>query len=128
MKRFRRRNNFVWLVLILTLLMSLMVNACGSDDSSEWTTVQPLMRLIIENQTDQVLTIYIENLNLGNVEPGGNITRDKFPMMEHLIKALNAQGEVIFSETYTFKTKDKYHLQETDEQVYKAVIPPLENK
>ena len=87
----------------------------------------PIFDLMIENQTDQILTIYMysDTHPIGKAEPGKTVTtqiegnRGAYP-----IKAKNAQGEVVFSETYSFKT----NLQRVDTRVYKAVIPPLQNK
>ena len=88
------------------------------------------MRLIIENRSDQVLTIYHDNYQVGSVEPGGRIDDDNTSMNtgRYPIEAKNAQGEVVFSETFTFKPKDKYHLQQVEERVYRAVIPPITTK
>ena len=84
--------------------------------------------IIIENQTDQVLTIYNEsNYEIGSVEPGEQITmvNQGIDMGYYPIEAKNTEGEVVFLETFTFKTKDKYHLERIQERIYKAVIPPL---
>ena len=95
----------------------------------------PLIDIIIENQTDQVLTIYYAGGGspLGDIAPGEQVTiKRDMNLGEYPITAKNAQGEIVFSETYTFMLDDKYHLQETDEvhegvvKVYKAVIPPLQ--
>jgi len=90
------------------------------------------MRLIVENQTTQLLTIYLydEKHKAGSVEPGGKliIENQSLDSGRYPVIAKNIQGEIIFSETYTFMPNDKYHLQEIEERVYKAVIPPLQNK
>ena len=91
---------------------------------------------MIENQTDQVLTIYIGSRGspTGVAAPGHSITTDiDGNSGKYLITAKNDKGEILFSETFTFMPSDKYHLQETNQKVkgtaavYKAVIPPLQN-
>ncbi|MFC2007554.1 hypothetical protein ACFLVB_03030 [Chloroflexota bacterium] len=134
MKSYRLRNSMVWLTLILMLIISLVASGCGSDYAKSPTEPvgggSPLMRLVVENQTDQVLTIHFENLSSDSVEPGGQIILRNLSMNSgsYPIIAKNPQGETVFSETFTFKTEDKYHLQELEERVYKAVIPPLQIK
>jgi hypothetical protein len=96
----------------------------------------PSFKLIVENQTEYTLTIYVNDYKMGNVSPGTQISDSPFGIDTGAfhIKAKNTKGEIVFSETYTFKSKDKYRLIEIDEKhkgvtkVYKAVIPPLENK
>ncbi|MFC1902104.1 hypothetical protein ACFLX3_04175 [Chloroflexota bacterium] len=102
----------------------------------------PLFSLIIENQSDHVLTIYHGSVidiatnqvswatnPIGDVSPGQQITIENMSLNSgwYPIKAIDRQGETIFSEIYTFKTKDKYHLQRIEERLYKGVIPPLGN-
>jgi len=86
--------------------------------------------------TDQVLTIYYSSggSSLGEIAPGEQVTtKHDMNLGEYPITAKNAQGEIVFSETYTFMPEDKYHLIELDVRhegvvkVYKAVIPPLTN-
>ncbi len=127
MKVCRRRNSMVWLSLILILSLSSMANACGTTEPVGGGS--RLFDMVIENQTDRVLTIYYDKTyEVGVIEAGGSITqkvsmnRGSYP-----ITAKNTQGEVVFSETFTFIPDDKYHLQKIEEQVYKAVIPPLQS-
>lgn len=117
----------VWLSLIMVFVLTLMTSGCG--------TTEPVgggsrfFDILIENQTDQVLTIFDENYEVGSAEPGEQIIMKNQSMnrYRHTIKAANAEGEIVFSEIYTLSPNDKYHLQEIEERLYKAVIPPLED-
>ena len=116
-----QRGISLWLGLILVLTVILVASvAC-------WGS--PLMDLIIENQTAQVLTVYVDDYEVGDVGPGGQIIWADAPgnMSRYIIEAKNTQGEAVFSETFTFETRDKYHLQQIKDGVYKAVIPPLQS-
>ncbi len=118
-----RRNVIVRLGLTLMLAFMLGASAGCIYQGS------PLMDLIIENQTKRVLKIAVNDYPVGEVQPSAQITRKNVDMNmgEYVVEAKNAQGEVVFSETYTFNPNDKHHLQKMGDRVYKAVIPPLEN-
>jgi hypothetical protein len=111
----RQKRFIVWLGLLLMLMViSASSVAC-------WGS--PLFDLMIENQTGQTLTVFIDGLRIGEVGPGGQITRKNTPwdIGEYLIEAKNAQGEVIFDETLT-----RSDMQRIDnKRIYKATIPPL---
>ena len=117
----QQRRVVLWLglIMMLTLILVASVACWGS----------PLMDLIIENQTTQVLTVYVDDHEVGDVGLGGQITWADAPgnMSRYIIEAKNTKGETVFSETFTFETKDKYHLQQIKDGVYKAVIPPLQS-
>lgn len=93
----------------------------------------PIFGLIIENQTSQTLTVYVDSRGnaSGIAQPRKAITTEiNGNSGRYLITAKNAQGEIVFSETYTFMPDDKYHLELIDGRVregvasvYKAVIP-----
>lgn len=109
---------------IKTVLLSLILILIGLLAVSSGCVGSPIFDLVIENQTDQVLTIYMysDTHPVGKVEPGKTIiTQIEGNRGEYPIKAKNVAGEVVFSETYSFKT----NLQRIDGRVYKAVIPPL---
>lgn len=116
---FRQRKAFAYLGLVIVLLV-ILISAIGC------TCGQPIVEIIIENQADQVLTIYYAGggTPLGNIASGEQVTIKrnadigKFP-----IQARNAQGEIVFSRVYTLN-----NLQKIDERTYKAVIPPLQNQ
>ena len=75
-------------------------------------------QLVIENQTKQVLTVYIYGDPIGNVEPDKQITR-AMPGTEihYLVTAKNSQGEVIFSKTLT-----RSEMKDLGNNTFKVVI------
>lgn len=80
-----------------------------------------LADLSIENQTNQVLTIILDEMIVGRVQPGAVINNDfDIGFSEYLIEAKNAQGEIVFSQSYVFKD-----FQKIGDGTYKVVIPPL---
>jgi hypothetical protein len=111
--------------LLLTIIaVSLQLSGC-------WGS--PAIGIVIENQTDEVLTVHFLGGNRGyDVAPRQQVVVEgpgntgNYPIV-----AKNENGEIVFSETYTFMPEDKYHLVETNLQrrgvvkVYKAIIPPL---
>jgi hypothetical protein len=109
-------------LILVTNLALLLIAAMGCKS----TYADPAYDLIIENQTNQVLTIYTFDTSLvGQVEPGKTIMTYFASYFSNIpIKAENTQREIVFSETYTMQDS-KYHLQKVDKSVYKAVIPPL---
>ncbi len=139
MRSYRRRRILLWLssiIMLIVMLLNVVGCNCNNDTTSEHLLIEPAVDIVIENQTDQVLTIYVDSRGnpTGIVEPGKSVTTGAGSNSgRYLITAKNAQGEIVFSETYTFMPEDKYHLQKTDEvhkgvvAVYKAVIPPLQN-
>ncbi|MBM2832779.1 MAG: hypothetical protein HW414_1831 [Dehalococcoidia bacterium] len=74
--------------------------------------------LAIENQTEEVLTIYWLDNKLGSVEPGRQIVKRGIPsnIGRQLIVAKNAQGETVFSKKLLF-----LEMERTDNG-YKVVI------
>jgi hypothetical protein len=58
----------------------------------------------IINQTDQNLTVFINNQKIGDVKPNEKIKNKVLSatFREYVLEAKNFQGEVIFSKTYTF--------------------------
>jgi len=82
------------------------------------------LELIIENQTDQTLYITVNDYEVGEVSSNATITRSDTPDMgEFIIEGKNTQGEVVFSKIYTYK-----NLVRIKNWVYKAVIPPIQNR
>ncbi len=102
-------------MLMLTLILT--ASACGIYHDF------PLRDLVIENQTNQVLTIILDDVLVGEVRPGDKITANDFPIgfSEYVIEAKDAQGEIVFSRSYVFED-----FQKVDDGVYKVVIPPLQ--
>jgi hypothetical protein len=102
-----------WGSLILIILAILISSsACGG-----------IFSLIIENQTAQSLTIYVETKNYGTVEPGRQIIVKENPedVSRFSIVAKNVQGDTIFSKVLT-----REQMQKIDVRVYKVIIPPLD--
>ncbi len=58
MESYRCSNSTIWLISTMLFIISLMAVGCGSDSTKPTTEPVrgdlPLMRLIIENQTEQV--------------------------------------------------------------------------
>ena len=112
---------------IMAVLLSLLIILTGC------TCAEPLVDIVIENQTDQVLTIYYAGggAPLGDIAPGEQITiKRDMNIGEYPITAKNRQGKVVFSQVYSFTT----NLERIDGKgaspygrIYKGVIPPLEN-
>ena len=116
MKNYRRGKSIVWLSCVLVLTSMLIAPSgciCG----------RTITDIIIENQTDQVLTIYYKDTaRIGDVGPGQKITISVDGSFgEYILTAKNAQGEVVFSQVYSFTT----NLEKIDGRTYKGVIPPL---
>ena len=83
------------------------------------------MDLLIENQTEQLLTIYVHGEKISDVQPRAQINiMSDMNVGVYEIEARNSQGEIVFSEIYTYNPNDKYHLQKIGDGVYKAVILP----
>ncbi len=101
-------------VLILSTMLIVIGCTCGN-----------LFDMVIENHTDQILTIYSGEREIGDVEPGEQIVVKDLVVDfgKYLIIAKNTQGEVVFSETYSFKT----NLEKINGRTYKGIIPPLKS-
>jgi hypothetical protein len=108
----------VLMVVPLPLAILLVSSGCAPVEPAVYGV--PSFDIVVENQTDQVLTIYEERFSRGEVAPKGQIAFEGVGG-EWLITAENAHGEEVFSEVFTFKT----NLIQIDRRTYKAVIPPL---
>ncbi|MFC1955424.1 hypothetical protein ACFLWZ_02655 [Chloroflexota bacterium] len=106
--------SLVWLLIITAMLVAFGGCRCGNLD-----------RIIIENQSDQALTIYAgTSYRVGDLDPGQQITINKDPALGPLhITALNTQGEVVFDKEYSYSSD----LIQIKSREYKAIIPPLQN-
>jgi hypothetical protein len=117
MKGYGRRNCIVWLglILMLAVLFAASVSCWGS----------PNFTLIVENQTEYNLTVYVNDYKIGNVNPGEQLkdTGLLWDTGKYHIEAKNIKGEIIFSETLT-----REKMQRIGSRVYKVAIPPLQNK
>ena len=97
MKNNWRRQSIALLFPIL-ILISVPASLSGCECSTA-------INVVIENQTDQVLTIsyYEDTKGMGDLEPGQQITVNASGISgEFPIVARNMEGEIVFSETYTF--------------------------
>ena len=84
----------------------------------------PVYDVILENQTDQVLSVYQSGYLLGQVESGKTIkagwdTHSAFIEIE----ARSLTGELVFSQNY-----GSGNIRKIDERTYWGIIPPLQNK
>jgi len=106
------KNRLYIFILLLTLvfLIGVLLVVGGA--------CEPDLPLEIENQTDMVLTIYLKDNKVGNVEPNSSAKIKGIPgtLGEWQIVAKNSQGEVVFSKIFT-----PAELYELDNKV---VIPP----
>jgi hypothetical protein len=111
-----RRYRFLLAILSFIFLLPLLTGCWGD----------PGTFLKIDNQTDQTLVIFIDNLHDADVQPE---ELKEFPTTnilpeniypddkKFLIEAKTKQGEVIYSENFTW--------QELDDMDWTIVIPPL---
>jgi hypothetical protein len=92
-----RRYHFV-ITVNVALILLLVAWAC-----------EPAVRIRIQNQTDQVLSIFIGGYSgigdsIGNVAPGAEIRSGGVLMYDPFrIEAKNAQGEVVYSKQFSFE-------------------------
>ena len=101
------------LLLLLTLSFALL-------------SCEPVAPLRIENQSDQTLYIYVrwhgQTYYVGDVAPGAEIKNNNRQILQFSsfpIEATNAQGNVVYSKTYTT-------LELMEKLDWKVVIPPLQ--
>jgi hypothetical protein len=94
-----------FLVLILGALLT-FISACD-----------PPTPLEVENKTDQVLSIYVNDYYQFDVEPGKVVKQDTVPMIYeyYMIEAKNGIGEIIYSTKISFQKLSGNH--------WKIVIP-----
>jgi hypothetical protein len=82
----------------------------------------PTFKLIVENQSEYNLTIYVNGYEMGNVNPGAQISDSGFSIDtgKYHIEAKNAEGQITFSKTLTFEQMQRVD----NKRIWKAVIPP----
>jgi len=101
------RNHNHWVLAGVLLLLSLLLvgGAC-----------EPALPLEVENKTNQVLTIYVNDFREFNVAPGEIVKERTVPMIygKYVVEAKNSQGKVVYSRQFEVK-----ELQEAD---FKIVI------
>ena len=111
----QRRGVVLWLGLLLMLVVisaTFVACYCGS----------PTFKLIVENQTKYDLIIYVDDYEIGNVSPGEQITESRMllDIGKYHIEAKNAEGDTVFSKTFTFEQMQRID----NKRVWKVVIPP----
>ena len=107
-------NRCFLIIPILLLSLSLFSGCLGS----------PEFQIIFENRTQEVLTIYIDDYEVGEVDPGDYISHNhvSWNYGRYLIEAINSQQEIVFSKTLTRETMEKI-----ETMVYKVIITSSEN-
>ena len=80
------------------------------------TACDPALPLEVENKTNQILTIYVNDFREFDIAPGEIVKDHTVPMIysSYVIEAKNSQEKVIYSRQFEF-----YELQEAD---YKIII------
>lgn len=112
----RRKGFAFWLCMTLMLVFVLVASvAC-------WGS--PTFKLIVENQTEYDLNIYVNGVDIGKVSPEAQIIKTGIPwdIGRYHIEAKNTEGEIIHSKTFTFQ-----QMIEIESRVYKVVIPHQDN-
>ena len=105
----RRNINILLLPMVfLIAILLLLGQACG----------EPAVPLQIENRADIVLTIYVQGVKVGEVEPNNSIkVKNLGATGYYLIEAKNSKGEVIYTREFDFN--------ELNDADWKVVILPL---
>jgi hypothetical protein len=105
------KNIILFLNIVLLSIISIVCVSCWGE---------PSFKIIFDNQSASNLTIYLNEIKVGNVGPGEQTTASGIPMTitKFHIEAQNPQGESIFSETLT-----REQMKKTESRVYKVVIP-----
>jgi len=105
-------NKKTLLLMSSVILLATFVACLGS----------PTFKLIVENQTEYDLTIYVDDYKIGNVNPGEQITESRMllDIGKYHIEAKNAEGDTVFSKTFTFEQMQRID----NKRIWKVVIPP----
>jgi len=105
------KNRLFYLLFLVSSVLSLGVLGALS------ISCEPLVTLEFENQTEQSLIIYVNDLRIDNILPGHTIKRRTVPLMdsEFLIEAKNKVGETLYFKKFVYK-----ELHDVD---FKVVIP-----
>jgi hypothetical protein len=108
----RQGNNRIFLTMVLLIGLLLIGEACWGERA---------VPLQIENRTDIILTIYVQDIKVGEVEPKNSIKVKNLGMNDsYFIEAKYSTGEVIYSR--------KFSLTELHDADWKVVIPPLQGQ
>jgi hypothetical protein len=110
-----RKLNPVVSLLFLILMLGLLIlpAACWGGAT---------FKLIVENQSQYDLTIYVNDYKMGNVNPGKQI-EDSFSIDtgKFKIEAKDSQSGTIFSKTFTFDQMQRID----NKKIWKVMIPSL---
>jgi len=90
-KLFRAR--FIFALIIISLLIISSLAGC-----------EPMFKIKVENQTDQELTVYINDRFIGQVIPSETIEGETMLTRETItFTAKNNEGEIVFKKIYSTK-------------------------
>jgi len=103
--------NRIMLFRVIVLLLILNMLLIGSANCERGAPIQ------IENKTSEVLTVYIDEYQIGDVKPNDKIKNNIvfYGQDWYLIKAYDTQGNVVYSH--------KFSLEEIKKVDWKVVIP-----
>jgi len=75
-------------VLLLTLLLMFVTNGC-----------EPAAPISVENRTDQTLTVWINDYEIGEVATGETVANESISVVlsKYLIEAKDKSGNLVFS-------------------------------
>lgn len=102
------------IITCMSLLLSLIsIASCSGCLGS------PYFQIIFENRTQQTVTIYVGDYEVGNVNPEEQITRDHTPWDDNSypVTAVNLQGETVYSKILT-----RDDMERIESLVYKITI------
>lgn len=100
---------FTLICLILLIGILFLVNGC-----------EQIAPVVVHNETDEILTIRINNRDIGDVEPRSSIRNELVwaTAGDYEIEARNAHGNIIFSKKFSYDEIKKID--------WKVVISPLQ--
>ena len=114
----RKRSIVKWSILACLIVALLLVGLlCGTI----LVFGERLAPIQVENKTNEVLTVYIDEYLIGDVKPNDKIKNNLvfYGQDWYLIKAHNAQGNIVYSH--------KFNDDELKEIDWKIVIPPVKD-
>lgn len=82
-------------MVVLLISLTFVSNAC----------FDPLDPTVIENKTNQNLSIFLNDEHIGDVAPGRQI-RNKtllFGYAKYVVQAKNDRGEIVYSKVFTYE-------------------------
>jgi hypothetical protein len=86
------RNNIVSLFALIVLLIVLLLFA---------VVCEPIIRIEVENRTEQALIIYNRDIKIGEVEPGKVAEMAPGSYIAAHILAVNSEGKLVYSKEFT---------------------------